>query len=603
MGRVCTGSFYGNDWAVYTREDAIACENAGGHVVESGDSGCASTTAAVMAVPQGTPGRGGLAEMALTPFRAIRSQAGEHELLRALVEFNSAAGPEIDRLTATDANLKAEIVEAFIALGGLAAAVSAKAPPSGRLEKPAFARLEKLARRVAERTQDEAVRTGIERVLTLSRPFVGESLAKIAGELRGPKGDEGRVQERHLPASAVFTNSLHGRIGITLASAAARSKVSFADIVRLLEAEAAIEAKARALGWVGAPSGDVEVVPGGYRRHYENADILVGDSGQAFEVHGDIRAKYNLLGGPGGILGLPVTDETGTPDGIGRYNHFQNQGSIYWTPHTGPMMVRGRVRDEWAAGGWERGPMGYPVADQHAMPPLYPSDHPNLGWCLFENGALLSIAGAAAPALAAEISPDQLKTMVRQFFDVRLKQANSDLGLEARVDLDAIGSWTYGFWAAAPRLLSFGLHGFHDNGVLPDTTFDLQVRLRFSTTWAASFTYPSDLSLIVSLDWWHVHTTGLGAGTLASGLGNGIQSAFYRGGPDPDHPEVPDGAIFLTSIPTGASQKGDGNLDVIDVLTTAAGGLQILVNPLPPIVGGFRKLIAQNKVNAFLEGG
>jgi hypothetical protein len=76
--------------------------------------------------------------------------------------------------------------------------------------------------------------------------------------------------------------------------------------------------------------------------------------------------------------------------------------------------------------------------------------------------------------------------------------------------------------------------------------------------------------------------------------------AFYRGGVDPDHLEVPDGAVFITSIPTGASQTGDGNLDVIDVLTTAQGGLQILLNPLPPEIGGFRKLMAQSRVSSFL---
>jgi hypothetical protein len=244
--------------------------------------------------------------------------------------------------------------------------------------------------------------------------------------------------------------------------------------------------------------------------------------------------------------------------------------------------------------------MGYPVQDQKRMPPLYPSDHPNLSWSLFQNGALFAIAGAAATAVTADITPDQMRGMVRSFFDQRLKAADGKLGLEAGVDLYTVSDWFHDFWAASPRLLTFGLHGFHDNGVLPDTTFDLQIRLRFSTTWPMSFTYPSSLTLVVSLDWLHVHTTGLGSGQLANGLRDGIHDAFWRGGPDPDHPEVPDGAIFLTSFPTGASQMGDGNLDVIDVLTTTQGGLQIWLNPLPPIIGGFRKAIAQNQVNAFL---
>jgi hypothetical protein len=403
-----------------------------------------------------------------------------------------------------------------------------------------------------------------------------------------------------LPSHAIATVSSTLHAISSLFTVGIDKVPSFVDVIRFFAAERAISSKAASLGWVGKATGDIEAVPGGFRQTFQNADILVGASGIAYEVHGDIRAKYNMLGGPSGILGLPVTDESGTPDGVGRYNHFQNQGSIYWRPNTGPMMVQGRVRDAWANQGWELGPMGYPVRDQQRMPALHPSDHPNLSWCLFQNGALFAIAGAAATALTADITPDQLRTLVRSFFDQRLKAADSDLGLEAQVDLDAVSDWSYGFWSASPRLLSFGLHGFHDNGALPDTTFDLQIRLRFSSTWPMSFTYPTSLSLIVSLDWLHVHSTGLGSGKLADGLRDGIVGAFWRGGPDPAHPEVPDGAIFLTLLPTGASQTGNGNLDVIDVLTTAQGGLQIMLNPLPPKVGGFRKGIAQNQVNAFL---
>jgi hypothetical protein len=54
-----------------------------------------------------------------------------------------------------------------------------------------------------------------------------------------------------------------------------------------------------------------------------------------------------------------------TPDGIGRYTHFQH-GSIYWTPDTGAHEVRGAIRDKWAALGWERSYLGFPVSDELA---------------------------------------------------------------------------------------------------------------------------------------------------------------------------------------------------------------------------------------------
>lgn len=87
-------------------------------------------------------------------------------------------------------------------------------------------------------------------------------------------------------------------------------------------------------------------------------------SAGAFEVHGAIREKYLALGAEASILGYPLTDETGTPDGIGRYNHFQ-AGSIYYTPGSYAHEVHGLIRDRWSSLGWERNPqLGYPISDE-----------------------------------------------------------------------------------------------------------------------------------------------------------------------------------------------------------------------------------------------
>jgi uncharacterized protein with LGFP repeats len=87
-------------------------------------------------------------------------------------------------------------------------------------------------------------------------------------------------------------------------------------------------------------------------------------SSSAREVHGAIRAKYLALGAEASVLGYPTTDETGTPDGLGRFNHFEG-GSIYWTPNTGAWEVHGLIRGYWAANGWERNTnLGYPITDE-----------------------------------------------------------------------------------------------------------------------------------------------------------------------------------------------------------------------------------------------
>src|SRR6185295_11918539 len=84
-------------------------------------------------------------------------------------------------------------------------------------------------------------------------------------------------------------------------------------------------------------------------------------------VIGAIRDKWIQLGGATSFLGEPLTDETSTPDGVGRYNHFQG-GSIYWTPATGAHEVHGAIRDKWESMGWERSWLGYPVTDEIDFP-------------------------------------------------------------------------------------------------------------------------------------------------------------------------------------------------------------------------------------------
>jgi len=98
-------------------------------------------------------------------------------------------------------------------------------------------------------------------------------------------------------------------------------------------------------------------------RDFRGGSIYWSPATGAFEVHGDIRLKWGQLGGTRSFLGFPVTDELGTPDGVGRFNHFQG-GSIYWTPNTGAHEVHGAIRDHWASMGWETSFLRYPTTDE-----------------------------------------------------------------------------------------------------------------------------------------------------------------------------------------------------------------------------------------------
>lgn len=82
-------------------------------------------------------------------------------------------------------------------------------------------------------------------------------------------------------------------------------------------------------------------------------------------VVGKIGEKYDQLGGCASAMGAPISNEKAAPDGVGRFSVFE-RGSIYWTPQLGAHEVRGRIRDAWAASGWETGSLGYPTSDEYA---------------------------------------------------------------------------------------------------------------------------------------------------------------------------------------------------------------------------------------------
>jgi hypothetical protein len=128
-------------------------------------------------------------------------------------------------------------------------------------------------------------------------------------------------------------------------------------------------------GELGAPDGV------GRYNYFQGGAIYFTPALDAHELHGDIFGKWTDLRREQGILGYPITDETGTPDGVGRFNHFQ-WGSIYWTPSTGAHALHGSIGGKWAQMGFERSALGYPISDEHDVPNGRQSDfqHGSLFW-------------------------------------------------------------------------------------------------------------------------------------------------------------------------------------------------------------------------------
>jgi uncharacterized protein with LGFP repeats len=139
--------------------------------------------------------------------------------------------------------------------------------------------------------------------------------------------------------------------------------------------------------FLGYPSTDESTTPDGIGR-YNHFHLAAGDasvywtpSTGAHEIHGGIRDKWASMGWETGP-GYPTTDENTTPDGIGRYNHFTNNTSIYFSPNTGVHYVAGTIRNTWASLGWEAGRLGYPTSDEYNAPGGRRSDfqHGAINW-------------------------------------------------------------------------------------------------------------------------------------------------------------------------------------------------------------------------------
>lgn len=152
-------------------------------------------------------------------------------------------------------------------------------------------------------------------------------------------------------------------------------------------------------GALGYPyTGEMPINDGGVWQRFENADYIWHPSTGAHEVHGSIAAAYHALGGS--TWGYPTTDESKTPDGVGRYNHFRNVAggydlSIYWTPDTGAQPVYGLIRNRWAELGWENCHLKYPTGPEVDWPEGGPGSRQQA----FQGGQMLYLASRneAAP--------------------------------------------------------------------------------------------------------------------------------------------------------------------------------------------------------------
>ncbi len=405
----------------------------------------------------------------------------------------------------------------------------------------------------------------------------------------------------HAPDPPPF--NFHWEDGISVSAGG-----TIASVFEFRDALEAITAKAAEFG-IPAASVEalVEGVSGGYVARFPDFDVYFSPATGAHEVHGEIRAKYNALGGSAGALGLPTADEQ--PASVGRFNHFAG-GSIYWTPHTGPMSVRGRIRDLWGSMGFERSDLGFPVIDQYRMKIASPND-PVIEWCQFENGMIASDSRETRVAPFASIGVDNLRQIVWKMIDQQFHESPDNVGMHPDVDYQGVTNWTYGFWVSTPRAAGFRLHGFRDNGWATDTDFFINLWLRLELAWGTfNFAEPTHKSVVASLDWLRVTADGFDVtlGKVITDVTKGIHKAFFPAEPSTAHPEVLAGSVYVADLPTGA-EPNRGNINLIGVDIAPSGDFRIFVNPLrpsdaPPTTdfGVLRQILVQTQIDGVVAG-
>ena len=117
---------------------------------------------------------------------------------------------------------------------------------------------------------------------------------------------------------------------------------------------------------VGHPVRGEAPAPGGGRVSvFERGVVLWAGRTGAHAVLGAILGRYDALGGPGGFLGYPLTDEE--PIGTGRVNRFVG-GHVYWSAATDAHEVHGAILARYLAEGGPTGPLGFPVTDEEDAP-------------------------------------------------------------------------------------------------------------------------------------------------------------------------------------------------------------------------------------------
>lgn len=302
------------------------------------------------------------------------------------------------------------------------------------------------------------------------------------------------------------------------------------------EVHGLIRGKWAKLGWeksvLGYPKTDESSCPVGNGKYnlFQGGTILwYPPSKEAFEVHGAIRSKWGSLGWESGFLGFPTTDESKTPDGMGRYNHFQN-GSIYWKPSLSAHEVHGLIRKYWADNGWEKNSaLGYPLSDELPTSPGSKNRFSD-----FENGVLYWKSGEsqAVPLekfvfgdKASQAASDIVGKLATEIKNIL--QKNSEVYIKGGPKLSEVADYSFDGDTVHNRRYKMHVDFGIDVSTLPDPTVNMDL-------WVGIDYIKESRSVVAMLveTKWHVHvpfptSVGLKAKDVSAELHKAIDPEMF----------------------------------------------------------------------------
>ncbi|HEY7630438.1 MAG TPA: LamG-like jellyroll fold domain-containing protein [Thermoleophilaceae bacterium] len=121
---------------------------------------------------------------------------------------------------------------------------------------------------------------------------------------------------------------------------------------------------------IGLPVASAVAIGGGMQQVFQRGQMYFkSGASKAFEVHGAILAQFLSSGGTAS-WGFPVSNEQDVVSGstaIGRISEFE-RCSIYWSASSGAFEVHGEIRDRYRSVGGAGGALGFPTSDEADVP-------------------------------------------------------------------------------------------------------------------------------------------------------------------------------------------------------------------------------------------